>query len=53
MEKAHHAAAAQAAQIRARETRGKRAMSAQELRDSQDKNKNEMRRRLKNLGYLE
>lgn len=53
LERAHRAAAAQAAQIRARETRGKRAMSAQELRDSQDKNKNEMRRRLKNLGYLE
>lgn len=43
----------QASWIRERARLGKSAYSANELRDAQDQNKNEMHRRLKDLGYLE
>jgi arylsulfatase len=43
----------QAAWIRERGKLGKSAYSANELRKTQDQNKNEMHRRLKDLGYLE
>ena len=53
MKKQYKVVKPQAERVRLRGSRKSRAFSANELRDAQDKSKNEMRRRLKNLGYVE